>query len=402
MMEKISPDNFEAWLLDHSEGKLSAAELTALKAFAAAHPELEIDLEEVSLPALENGHESFDFKDSLRKTPEDILNEEVIAHLEGQLEPEQEADFQKRLGHDEALRTRLDVFRKTILKADQDEIYSGKSQLKKTGDIGLLQDQLIGYMEGQLDPETEKAFTFRLSKDPLLQKELDLILKTRLRADQTIVFPDKYQLKKRRRVIPLFPSGFLRIAAVLALVAGVATIITFRFAGVDKHLQGEAVADAPESRILDDRKQNHAVRVTKQEAGLEKSQNIAARPLKAAGKIFHSIKSDQKVEERNVVSEVQEVQNSEMRPPASLDTVNTEIQQPVAAVVTSETLEQLEELSWMEEAEEKVEPRKKGFIQKIASLAGKANKLGIRAVDGESGKDDSFKLSIFGYSVEKK
>jgi len=56
----------------------------------------------------------------------------------------------------------------------------------------------------------------------------------------------------------------------------------------------------------------------------------------------------------------------------------------------------------MEETEEKAEPLKKGLIQKLASLAGKANKLGIRVVDGESGKDESYKLSIFGYSVEKK
>ena len=49
-MSRINLDNYEAFLLDHMEGKLNVQDLAELKAFSLLHPELNIDLEQDSLP----------------------------------------------------------------------------------------------------------------------------------------------------------------------------------------------------------------------------------------------------------------------------------------------------------------------------------------------------------------
>lgn len=64
----INMDNYEAYLLDAVEGNLSASDRDALTAFLAAHPELNIDLDEITLFYLpEETPVVYPYKSSLKK-----------------------------------------------------------------------------------------------------------------------------------------------------------------------------------------------------------------------------------------------------------------------------------------------------------------------------------------------
>src|SRR5204863_2118775 len=97
MMERINVNNYEAWLLDHSEGGLNGEELIELQKFCLMHPELEINLEIGDLPVLENEPVLSDFKDSLKKNAEDARIEELLSFIEGQLDPGKAEVLEERL-----------------------------------------------------------------------------------------------------------------------------------------------------------------------------------------------------------------------------------------------------------------------------------------------------------------
>ena len=67
-MHKIDIHNYEAYLLDYSEGNLTGELQVELELFLIQHPELEINLDELSLVTIENEATSFSNKISLKKS----------------------------------------------------------------------------------------------------------------------------------------------------------------------------------------------------------------------------------------------------------------------------------------------------------------------------------------------
>ena len=66
-MHKIDIHNYEAYLLDYSEGNLTGELQVELELFLIQHPELEINLDELSLVTLENESASFSNKKAKTK-----------------------------------------------------------------------------------------------------------------------------------------------------------------------------------------------------------------------------------------------------------------------------------------------------------------------------------------------
>ena len=64
-MTGINLHNYEAYLLDFSEGNLALDTIQELKEFVQLHPELEINLSDLSFPELTKTFENVDFKDEL-------------------------------------------------------------------------------------------------------------------------------------------------------------------------------------------------------------------------------------------------------------------------------------------------------------------------------------------------
>ena len=81
MANKINIENYEAFLLDYMEGNISTEDLVALQIFAAQHPHLNIDLNDMELVELNSDAVSFEGKNNLKK----VSDEQFVAYIENQL-----------------------------------------------------------------------------------------------------------------------------------------------------------------------------------------------------------------------------------------------------------------------------------------------------------------------------
>ncbi|HMN05618.1 MAG TPA: hypothetical protein PKD45_07815 [Flavobacteriales bacterium] len=98
-------DTYEAWLLDHIEGRLTPGQVRALEAFLEANPDL--GPEPGPLPAIEASQEEAFRKEGLYKTfpPKGMpdaagLDDFLVAHVERDLGPEQEQALKRYLQED--------------------------------------------------------------------------------------------------------------------------------------------------------------------------------------------------------------------------------------------------------------------------------------------------------------
>lgn len=129
MRSKINIDNYEAYLLDHMEGNLSREEILELQAFAAQHPHLNIDLNDLELVELVTDDVQFENKEGLKKVG--ISDEQFVAYIENELEPQKKQEIETLCASDEKLAKDLKLFQHTIIKADLSVEFEGKNQLKK-------------------------------------------------------------------------------------------------------------------------------------------------------------------------------------------------------------------------------------------------------------------------------
>ncbi len=154
-MNGINQHNYEAYLLDSMEGRISAEQQVELDMFMALHPELAIDLDGLA-----------------------------------------EMTF-----------------------APQQAVFPDKEILKKTGAELVSGEQFIGYIEQQLSPEEKLHVEEHCAANPALAKELELYKKTVALADTSIVFEDKERLKRRPKVIPFhFRAASFAAAASVAVL----------------------------------------------------------------------------------------------------------------------------------------------------------------------------------------
>lgn len=132
MMSEITIHNYEAYLLDFSEGNLSNELTHALELFLMYHPELDINLTELSLLSIEEEQISFSNKLSLKKTESDLISEEqFVAYIEHQLPSSEKKALEKSCSINPSLAKELALFQKTIFVADAAVVYQNKSALKR-------------------------------------------------------------------------------------------------------------------------------------------------------------------------------------------------------------------------------------------------------------------------------
>lgn len=204
-MSRINLNNYEAFLLDHLEGKLNVEDLAELKAFSLVHPELNIDLEQDALPYLNKETEKIDFNSDLLKK-EEVEDEELISYLEGTLSLEKKVLFELKLEKDKVLQKLLHSYQRTKLKADTELVYEDKELLFAASDAALSADPLLNYFEGQLSTESRIAFEKELKSDRSLSVQLQMLTKTKLKADTTLVYLNKEELKKEAVVLAFFST----------------------------------------------------------------------------------------------------------------------------------------------------------------------------------------------------
>ena len=129
-MHKIDIHNYEAYLLDFSEGNLTGELQVELELFLIQHPELEINLDELSLVTLENESASFSNKNSLKKSEADLVSEtQFIGYIENQLPENERLALEKSCSINPSLAKELALYNNTIAKADETIVFENKQSL---------------------------------------------------------------------------------------------------------------------------------------------------------------------------------------------------------------------------------------------------------------------------------
>lgn len=135
-MHKIDIHNYEAYLLDFSEGNLSDECQMNLELFLIQHPELNIDLSDLALVALENEPISFSNKNSLKKSESDLVSEtQFIGYIEDQLSIDEKLKIEKSCATNPSLAKDLALYNSTIVKADSLIVYENKKSLKRKSKV---------------------------------------------------------------------------------------------------------------------------------------------------------------------------------------------------------------------------------------------------------------------------
>lgn len=408
-MGVINLNNYEAYLLDNFEGNLSE-ELTAeLKAFAASHPELEIDLLDSELPVFSDETINFTFKNELLRTGDQIPNEDLLNYLEGILPEEEKILMEARLASDKDLAKDFEIYKKTILTVDADEIFNKKNLFKSEDEL-ILNNKAIAYFENNLNSTEKTDFETRLLKEKSLQDELTLVKHTKLEADLSVIFPGKNNLKKDGRVVALFSLKVItRVAAAILLLLGIAFLLKIYSSkegvikteiaknnnssngSVNNEKNPENVYNeiiiAPENKIVANQTPgniNKSVkRVIIDTAKQQQPENIVKEENKTP-LIIDEVKIDTTALVRNPVNtNVKKETNSAAEPTVKYTNVNA------LALAT-------------DKEENQTTPSKLGFWKRAVKVAQKINGLGLKAVKGDEKENENYSLSFNSFSVEKK
>lgn len=154
-MRTINRDNYEEFFIDYIEGELSAEENLALQSFLALNPDLKDELDEMC---------EFDF---------------------------------------------------AIESAD---LNANKPALKNIPFQTNFDDFCIAFLEDDLDAYDRKAFEEFVSSHPDKQVDLDLYLKTKVKADTSLIFKNKKALKRRNKSLVIKQFIYTSLATAASII----------------------------------------------------------------------------------------------------------------------------------------------------------------------------------------
>ncbi len=127
----INLDNYESFFLLYVDNELSAAERKSVEEFLGNYPYLQQEmnlLKETVLPVEEN---NFAFKSGLLKPviPEELLQENLLLHLDNELAGEQKQQLEKLLLKDDKLQKEWALLKRTKLETSEQVVFPDKSML---------------------------------------------------------------------------------------------------------------------------------------------------------------------------------------------------------------------------------------------------------------------------------
>ena len=145
-MGQINIHNYEAYLLDFSEGNLTHELQMELELFLIQHPEIDINLSELSLIAIDEEAITYSNKSNLKKTEEDLISEtQFISYIEHRLPENEKIELEKSCSVNPSLSKELDLFKKTIAVADFSVVYKNKNELKRKSKVIWFDFSVIRY-----------------------------------------------------------------------------------------------------------------------------------------------------------------------------------------------------------------------------------------------------------------
>jgi hypothetical protein len=175
-----------------------------------------------------------------------------ILYMDNELKPEERRMVESFVQQHPDLKEELDVLMQYKLVPDVSVVFPGKDELLKENGHSLItpsnyEEWLTLYADNELTPDQKDAVEHFIAGNPVMERELELVLKTRL-VPETISFPDKallYRTEEKRRIAPF---RWRAAAAVLILLLGVTALLLFNKKGNDPNeMAGNEPAKQTES-----------------------------------------------------------------------------------------------------------------------------------------------------------
>jgi hypothetical protein len=237
MRGSIDRSNYELWFLDYLDGILESDEIAMLHDFLHLNPDLREELENFDEVNLLPDEVNFLGKNQLKKIPLEAVplrfsdvNQFFIAKLEGDLDENEEQDFEIFLINYPEKVKEFVILKNTFLKPDLTIAYPVKKDLKKSVLMELpsgfagFDEFMVAGIEGDLTGDGQKLLYSLLENDREKKNEFELLKHTILTPDVSITFPAKSALKRygilfsARKMVPYLVS-----------VAAAASILLFVF-----------------------------------------------------------------------------------------------------------------------------------------------------------------------------
>ena len=150
----------------------------------------------------------------------------IVDYYDGQLSQEEEQALLRFLERHPELKEAFDRFAEAPVLEKEETVFPEKATLKQPEikPMGAINEEnypeyFVLEQDGELPEKTQRQLQLFLAENPFLKEEYDRFAQARLSPDETIVFENKGQLKKRVAVIWL-PYAAVAAAAMLLLLFG--------------------------------------------------------------------------------------------------------------------------------------------------------------------------------------
>lgn len=240
MLETINRKNYERFLIDFADGKLSAEQHALVLLFLEQNPDIAEEFEGILNIELEpNNYDSVNIdtlKQSIHKQP--IINNKnyehyFIAYHEGDINAEEKLCVEEFVTMNPQLRKEFMLFQKVAFDTSNDTTQIDKSDLKRivlsNGKTLLYKDfynYCIAYHEGDLDTHNIEIIENTIHNSPLAATIFNSFANLKIQYNNEIIFPDKASLKKKGALVI---GSFVRYVASVA--AALAFVLLYYFVG---------------------------------------------------------------------------------------------------------------------------------------------------------------------------
>jgi hypothetical protein len=137
-MMKISRDNYEVFLVDYLDGKLSPSSVSELMLFLEQNPDLKGEFEGIEDAVLVAEEIAYTDKSELKK--KSFLNSGIdneleyisIASIEGVLTESEKLKLNSEIIQNKKFERQINIYKTTILQPNSEIHFTGKAQLKRT------------------------------------------------------------------------------------------------------------------------------------------------------------------------------------------------------------------------------------------------------------------------------
>jgi len=230
-----------------------------------------------------------------------------LLYTDNELTPEQRKSVELFVSQNPDLQEEFEMLQQLKLTPDNNIIFGQKDHLYRTTagsspiNLSNYEDYLILYADNELTEKQRKETELFAENNPLVRKELELYLNTKLQPEAEITFPDKDSLYRKERVATM---RWIRIAAaaVVILAIGITALLLLNqkhsggfesLAGVEQQA-GQTVTPpssdektgkhdvidqqkgtphhSPEEKIVNNKKSEYAAKKANTEKGNNKSE----------------------------------------------------------------------------------------------------------------------------------